>query len=121
MEKRYKGLIINTELHEEYNLKRKPHKDYYLKERAAECYNTTNTTKYFHESGMCFDKRVDFSTAEYYDQRVGRVKIAIGASYYSKDSKLTKFNFEEVIKELDESVFKMFLDSHKPEYVETLI
>lgn len=70
---------------------------------------------------MCYDKEMDFSTGEYYDERIGRVIIDIGVIYYSRDTKLTKHNFEKVIEELIEEQFKMFLNSHKAEYIKSLI
>ena len=121
VEKHFKGILIDADIKEEYNIKRDPQKDYYLKERIAECYTSKNSTRYFIENGMCMDKEIEFSTGEYYDERIGRVKIDIGVNYYNRDTKLTKFNFQNIIEELEEKQFKLFLKSHKDKYIETLI
>ena len=81
--------------------------------------NTYQTAK--RQNGMCFDKNMDFSTAEYYDERIGRVRIDIGVDYSGRDSKLAKHNFEAVIEELIDKQFQLYLKSHKEEYIKTLI
>ena len=121
VEKYFKGILVETEIQEEYNRKRKVGKDYYLKERTTECYTSKYSTRYFIENGMCYDKTMDFSTGEYYDERIGRVVIDIAVSYFGRDSKLAKHNLEDVIEELIEHQFKLFINSHKDEYIETLI
>ena len=43
------------------------------------CFNT----KYFNELKACYVKEEDFSTAEYYDKRIGRVIINIQIYYFN--------------------------------------
>ena len=121
VEKYFRGILVDAQIQEEYNKKRKVGKEYYEKERTTECYTSKYTTRYFIENGMCFDKNMDFSTAEYYDERIGRVRIDIGVDYSGRDSKLAKHNFEAVIEELIDKQFQLYLKSHKEEYIKTLI
>lgn len=121
VEKYFKGVLVETAIKEEYNRKRKVGEDYYQRERTVECYTSKYSTRYFIENDMCYDKAMDFSTGEYYDERIGRVIIDIGVNYFGRDSKLSKYNFESIIEELVEEQFKLYLNSHKDEYIETLI
>lgn len=121
VERYYKGILVDTQLVEEYNVKRDPEKEYYHKSVNYEGYSSRFASSYFIENGICYDKEVNFATAEYYDERVAHVKINIGVSYQTRNSKLSKYNFRDVIAELEEEQFKMFLNAHKDEYIETLI
>ena len=76
------------------------------------CFNT----KYFNELKACYVKEEDFSTAEYYDKRIGRVIINIQI-YYFNSQKFLKSDIIKDINNLKKKSIEILFKSFKDEYI----
>ncbi len=104
---------------EEYNIRRDLKPDY--KGQNAEIYTSRYFSNYFSETEPCYTKEVDFSTAEYYNDTIGRVCTTISVYYYnSSNTRLTNFNIPQLILKLEDEHFKILLNSFKKQYIEKI-
>lgn len=115
----YKDVRIDRKMIEEYNIKRDKELDY--KGKNDELYTARYFSNYFSETEPCYTKEVDFSTAEYYNDIIGRVYTTISVYYYNNsNSRLTNFNIPELILKLEDEHFKILLNSLKKQYIEKI-
>lgn len=120
VDKLYNDLRIDTSMKEQYN-RFKLRKNYFEKERNEEHYSCEYRSDYFNESDICYNKVVNFSTAEYYNNAIGRVIINICTNYFdSGNNKVSKTNVIEIVNELKEKQFEVLLSSFKEEYLDKL-
>ncbi len=117
--RRYKDVRIDRKMIEEYNIRRDLKPDY--KGQNAEIYTSRYFSNYFSETEPCYTKEVDFSTAEYYNDTIGRVCTTISVYYYnSSNTRLTNFNIPQLILKLEDEHFKILLNSFKKQYIEKI-
>lgn len=120
VEKLYNDIRIDTLIKEQYN-RFKVRKNYIEKDRTEEQYSCEYKSNYFNENDICFNKIINFSTAEYYNEAIGRVIINICTNYFnSGNNKVSKTNVIEIVNELKEKQFEILLSSFKQEYKDKL-
>ena len=116
----YKHLNLIKKPREKQNVKREVRPVGYPKiEDVAENLSTSYEVNYFNEMRPCLYKKVDFSTAEYYDSNIGRVAIKIAT--YLINSEANRFSsniISDEIKKLRTYAQKELMDSFTNEYIE---
>ena len=116
----YKHLNLIKKPREKQNVMREVRPVGYPKiEEVAENLSTSYEVNYFNEMKPCLYKKVDFSTAEYYDSNIGRVVIKIAT--YLVNSEANRFSSDIIsdeIKKLRTYAMKELMDSFKKEYIE---
>ena len=90
-----------------------------LKEQDGEFISTCFNTKYINEVKACYVKEEDFSTAEYYDKKIGRVTINIQV-YYSNPQKFLKSDIIKDISNLKKKSIEILFKSFKDKYIKKL-
>ena len=116
----YKHLNLIKKPREKQNIMRNIRPVSYPRiEDIAENLSTSYEINYFNEIRPCLFKKVDFSTAEYYDSNIGRVIIKI-ATYLisSEDNRFSSDLILDEIKKLRTYAMKELMDSFKKEYIE---
>ena len=116
IDKYYKNLKIEEYPKEKYNIERDNYNSSMLKEQDVEFISTCFNTKYFNELKACYVKEEDFSTAEYYDKRIGRVIINIQI-YYFNSQKFLKSDIIRDINNLKKKSIEILFKSFKDEYI----
>lgn len=116
----YKHLNLIKKPREKQNIMRDVRPIGYPKiEDIAENLSTSYEVNYFNELRPCLYKKVDFSTAEYYNSNIGRVIIKI-ATYLisSEDNRFANDLILDEIKKLRTYAKKELMDSFTNEYIE---
>lgn len=117
----YNNLKISEKIDEDYNIVRSIFEAYMDKHRTEESYKCGYVTNYFNEMFPCYIVEEDFSTADYYNNFIGRTIINTSVYlFYTKNNILTKGNIEEVLDVLKEKQFEVLLKSFKEEYLAKL-
>ena len=119
IEKYYNNLKVEEYPKEKYNIERDNYNSSMLKEQDVEFISTCFNTRYFSELKACYVKEEDFSTAEYYDKRIGRVIINIQV-YYFNSQRFSKDSIIKDINNLKKKQFDILLKSFKNEYIQEL-
>lgn len=114
VERYYKNLKIEQQPKEKYNIKRDGYKSSMLKEQSVEY-----ISNYFSELNSCYIKEEEFSTAEYYDDRIGRVIINVQV-YYFNNQRCSKNSVFEDINNLKKKSVEILFKSFKDEYIKKL-
>lgn len=115
----YKDLNIDTFIKEQYNKSRNK-SSYYDKERIEEHYSCEYKSNYFNEIDICHTKVVNFSTAEYYNDCIGRVIIDIATNYFNSNVKVNSNNLIEVVNDLRKKQYDVLISCFTQEYKEKL-
>ena len=115
----YKNLKIEKYHKKIYNNKRDNYNSSMLKEQDGEFISTCFNTKYINEVKACYVKEEDFSTAEYYDKKIGRVTINIQV-YYSNPQKFLKSDIIKDISNLKKKSIEILFKSFKDKYIKKL-
>lgn len=114
VERYYKNLKIEQQPKEKYNIKRDGYKSSMLKEQSVEY-----ISNYFSELNSCYIKEEEFSTAEYYDDRIGRIIINVQV-YYFNNQRCSKNSVFEDINNLKKKSVEILFKSFKDEYIKKL-
>ena len=116
----YKHLNLIKKPREKQNIMRNIRPVSYPRiEDIAENLSTSYEINYFNEIRPCLFKKVDFSTAEYYDLNIGRVIIKIATySISSEDNRFANDLILDEIKKLRTYAMKELMDSFTKEYIE---
>ncbi len=116
----YNDIRVDTLMKEQYNRFRGKN-NYIQKERTEEHYSCEYRSNYFNEDEICYNKIINFSTAEYYNENIGRVMIDICTNYFNfENNTVSKSNVIDTVNKLKEKQFKILLSSFKQEYLEKL-
>ncbi len=120
VEKFFKGINVETDLVEEYNIQRKAKKMYNPKEMSVEHYTTKYVSEYFSDSRPCYNKEVNFSTGEYYDERIGKVQINICIYHGTYQHFFSNNDVRSDVEKLKDKYFEILTKSFTDEYMQKL-
>lgn len=115
----YNNLPINPRPRERQNINRDYKQEYPKIEEVAENLSVSYETNYFNEMRKSFYKKINFSTAEYYNSTIGRVEIKIAA--YLTNSQIVKDTEEAILKvigKLRRYAREQLMESFTKEYIE---
>ena len=106
---------------EQYNIQRNKHEDIISRNQTSEILSTAYEVNYYHESKPCLYKKEDFSTADYYNDIIGRVNINV-AAYVSSSHGIgnTKEAIMKNIGNLRRFQLENLKQSFKDEYIKLL-
>ena len=115
----YNDLRVDTQLKEIYN-KVRTKSGYLDKGRTEEHYSCEYKSDYFNENNICYSKVVNFSTAEYYNDCIGRIIIDIATNYFNSNVKVNSNNLIEVVNDLRKKQYDVLISCFTQEYKEKL-
>ena len=115
----YNDLRVDTQLKEKYN-KVRTKSGYLDKGRTEEHYSCEYKSDYFNENNICYSKVVNFSTAEYYNDCIGRIIIDIATNYFNSNVKVNSNNLIEVVNDLRKKQYDVLISCFTQEYKEKL-
>lgn len=122
IEKLYKNLKVNARVEEEYNVEKKSYKSYMQKDPTIEHYMSSHITSYFNERYPSYIIEENFSTAEYYNENIGRIKTNISTYLVNTGYNiLTKDYIKEDIEKLKITQFELLLSLFTDEYKSELL
>lgn len=118
---RYTNLNLSKMPIEQYNIQRNKHEDIISRNQTSEILSTAYEVNYYHESKPCLYKKEVFSTAEYYNDIIGRVNINV-AAYVSSSHGIgnTKEAIMKNIGNLRRFQLENLKQSFKDEYIKLL-
>lgn len=112
VEKRYKDLRIDANIREKYNIKRDSEICKTMHNEYAENYSCEYFSKYYSSAYICVNKRINFTTANYYDERIGRVYTKINTSVFTNENgTLHNGSILEIFVKLKEEYEKAYTDT----------
>ncbi len=121
VERFVKNLRLDRNIIQQYN-KQRSKNQFSSKNENEEHYSVGFSSDYYTDMGFCSKKEVEFSTAEYYNNIIGRIGTIIAIkSLYTDSNSLSKMNFYDDIEKLKEKQFDMLIDCFNKEYLEKII
>lgn len=121
VERFVKNLRIDRDIVQQYN-KQRSNNHSYSKYDSEEHYSVDFSSNYYTDSGICSKKKVKFSTAEYYNNIIGRITTVIATkSLYIDSNSLSRMNLYDNIEKMKEKQYDMLLDSFNEEYLQKIM
>lgn len=117
VEKYYNNLKINAKIEEDYNIEKKSYESFIQKAPTVEHFLSSHVTSYFNERYPSYIIEENFSTAEYYNENIGRVKTNISTYLINTGYNiLTKDYIKEAIEKLKATQFELLISLFTDEY-----